>query len=100
MSPRRALATAIAMAIVPASLFFVGVSRYSEQTCRELRDKWEVTVGEETDIQKKCTKIVKSSQWRAFYLILIASILANWPVIRWLDDRQWYREWIKSEERE
>ncbi len=29
--------------------------------------------------------------------ILIASALINWPVIRWLDDRQWYREWIKEE---
>ena len=27
------------------------------------------------------------------YGILIASILLNWPIIRWLDDRQWYREW-------
>ncbi len=30
-------------------------------------------------------------------IILISSILINWPVIRWLDDRQWYREWIKKE---
>ncbi|WP_269623478.1 hypothetical protein [Prochlorococcus marinus] len=29
--------------------------------------------------------------------VLIASILINWPVIRWLDDRQWYREWIRKE---
>ncbi len=29
--------------------------------------------------------------------ILIASILINWPIIRWLDDRQWYREWIREE---
>ena len=27
------------------------------------------------------------------YAVLIASILINWPLIRWLDDRQWYREW-------
>ena len=32
-----------------------------------------------------------------FLGILIASILINWPVIRWLDDRQWYREWKKEE---
>ncbi|AAP99722.1 hypothetical protein EV08_0099 [Prochlorococcus marinus str. SS2] len=31
------------------------------------------------------------------YLILMAAILINWPVIRWLDDRQWYREWIRME---
>jgi len=29
--------------------------------------------------------------------VLIASTLINWPVLRWLDDRQWYREWIKEE---
>ena len=28
---------------------------------------------------------------------LIVSTLINWPVIRWLDDRQWYREWVKEE---
>ncbi len=27
------------------------------------------------------------------YAVLIVSILINWPLIRWLDDRQWYREW-------
>ena len=29
--------------------------------------------------------------------LYIVSVLINWPVIRWLDDRQWYREW-KGEE--
>ena len=33
----------------------------------------------------------------SLYGILIASILVNWPLIRWLDDRQWYREWIRTE---
>ena len=31
------------------------------------------------------------------YSIFIASILINWPLIRWLDDRQWYREWKREE---
>ncbi|WP_320674102.1 hypothetical protein [Prochlorococcus sp. MIT 1341] len=31
------------------------------------------------------------------FLILILTTLINWPIIRWLDDRQWYREWIKEE---
>jgi len=31
------------------------------------------------------------------YAVLIASILINWPLVRWLDDRQWYREWKKKE---
>ncbi len=31
------------------------------------------------------------------FAVLSASTLINWPVIRWLDDRQWYREWIKKE---
>ena len=33
----------------------------------------------------------------SFYGVLLASILINWPVIRWLDDRQWYREWNREE---
>ncbi len=28
--------------------------------------------------------------------VLILSILINWPIIRWLDDRQWYKEWKKD----
>ena len=33
----------------------------------------------------------------SFLGVLIVSILINWPVIRWLDDRQWYREWKREE---
>ena len=32
--------------------------------------------------------------------VLIASTLINWPVLRWLDDRQWYREWIREESKQ
>jgi len=35
----------------------------------------------------------------SFYGVLIASILINWSVIRWLDDLQWYREWKREESR-
>ena len=31
------------------------------------------------------------------YIVLFISIFINWPVIRWLDDRQWYREWKETE---
>ena len=31
------------------------------------------------------------------YAVLIVSIFINWPLIRWLDDRQWYREWKREE---
>ena len=34
----------------------------------------------------------------SFYGVLILSILINWVIIRWLDDQQWYREWIKKED--
>ena len=34
------------------------------------------------------------------FIILIMSILINWPIIRWLDDRQWYKEWIRVEDKE
>ena len=60
MSPRRALITAVIMALVPTLLF---------ATC--------------------------SDKFPAFGL-LILSILINWPVIRWLDDLQWYREWVNK----
>ena len=30
------------------------------------------------------------------YAVFIASLVINWPLIRWLDDRQWYREWKKE----
>ena len=33
----------------------------------------------------------------SIYVALIVSILINWPLIRWLDDRQWYREWKREE---
>ena len=32
----------------------------------------------------------------AAYAIFIASVVINWPLIRWLDDRQWYREWKRG----
>ncbi len=31
------------------------------------------------------------------YVVLIVSILINWPLIRWFDDRQWYREWKRED---
>ena len=34
-----------------------------------------------------------ASEKISFYGVFIASTLINWPVMRWLDDRQWYREW-------
>ena len=40
---------------------------------------------------------VTFSEKVSLFGVLIASTLINWPVIRWLDDRQWYREWIKEE---
>ena len=51
-------------------------------------------------LQNKCKKTVKSLNWSAFYWVLVSSILINWPIIRWLDDRQWYKEWIRVEDKE
>ena len=31
------------------------------------------------------------------YIVMIISILINWPLIRWLDDRQWYRDGKREE---
>ncbi len=36
--------------------------------------------------------LINSGRYSA-YVVFIASIVINWPLIRWLDDRQWYREW-------
>ena len=33
----------------------------------------------------------------SIYGVQIISILINWPLIRWLDDLQWYREWKREE---
>ncbi len=41
--------------------------------------------------------IAISEEKLSFYLVLIVSTIINWPIIRWLDDRQWYREWEREE---
>ena len=99
MSARRAFATAASMAILPTCIFIGGISWHSEYMCTQLIDQLEVSLEKKIDIQTKCNNTLKSSQVKVFYLILLASILINWPVIRWLDDRQWYREWIRTEDR-
>ena len=40
--------------------------------------------------------VINSGRFSA-YAVLFASILINWPLIRLLDDRQWYREWKREE---
>jgi len=40
--------------------------------------------------------VINSGKFSA-YTVLIVSILINWPLIRWLDDCQWYREWKREE---
>ena len=41
--------------------------------------------------------IAFSSNKLSAFGVLIISILINWPLIRWLDDRQWYREWKRED---
>ena len=36
----------------------------------------------------------------SLYGVLIVSVLINWLLIRWLDDRQWYREWVREEDKQ
>ncbi len=40
---------------------------------------------------------VTDSEKFSVFTILSVSTLINWPILRWLDDRQWYREWIREE---
>ena len=99
MSPRRALATALVMAVFPICLFLGGTSRYSGHICDQLLENMEsTTLQQKIELQSECKKTVKRLNWSVFYWVLFSSILINWPIIRWLDDRQWYREWIKKEE--
>ena len=56
----------------------------------ELVDLW---------ILSRLNQTIKDANQNAFLWILFTSIVINWPVIRWLDDRQWYREWIKQEDK-
>ena len=98
MSPRRALATAAVMAILPTCIFVIGSNRFSAYSCRQISNKHEISYKRQRFFELECKESLKESQWLAFYYVLFTSILVNWPVIRWLDDRQWYREWIKKED--
>jgi len=99
MSPRRALATSFAMAIFPTLLFFVSPNRNSLNSCKQFSEKLIVAVERKAELNQKCQKEFKNNRSFPFSFALIASIFINWPVIRWLDDRQWYREWIKNEQK-
>ena len=96
MSPRRAMATAAIMAVVPIGIFFGGMNRLSENICDQLLDKTEISLEQKVELETNCNQVIKDSHWRAFYWVLFASIVINWPVIRWMDDWQWYQEWIKK----
>ncbi len=96
MSPRRAFSTAILLSVVPTFILFGGITKYSENICIQLSEKWEIPKTKQEELLANCNQTVKKSNWLAFIWVLFASILINWPVIRWLDDRQWYREWINK----
>ncbi len=100
MSARRALATAAIVAVFPIGIFLGSINGYSEHICEQLAKNLEVSLERQKEVQSQCNITVKTSHWNAFYLVLLASIAINWPVIRWLDDRQWYREWIRKENNE
>ena len=98
MSPRRALATAAIMAVVPTCIFFVGGSKYSVEICDQVVEQLQVPAIKKDGMKVMCNKTIQESYSNAYYWLLLTSILINWPVIRWLDDRQWYREWIREED--
>lgn len=98
MSPRRALATAAVMAVCPTIIFVGGIRKYSDHICEQFADQLKISEAISEKGGTSCIKTIEKEQWAAFYWVLLASLLVNWPVIRWLDDRQWYREWIKEEE--
>ncbi len=94
MSPRRALATAAIMAVVPSSLVFIGIKKNSEQVCNQFAEKIEAPISRKQELEGKYNKEIANDPWVKFYLILLFSSIINWPIIRWLDDLQWYSEWL------
>ena len=97
MSSRRALANAAIVAVFPALIFIASIDRNSVQICEQLADKVRITNQEKAAFSIECNEVANKKQWIAFYSLLFASLCINWPVVRWLDDRQWYREWIVKE---
>ncbi len=99
MSPRRALVTAFVMSLVPASFLWIGIGRFSESICSHLSENIEVSSVKQKTLQSKCRQATEDRSLFPLYSIFFLSALFNWPVIRWLDDRQWYREWIREEDK-
>ncbi len=97
MSPRRALATASILAVMPACIFLFTVNRHSSEICNILSESPELNIERQKQIKGRCNQIVENYSWNSIYWVLLASTFINWPIIRWLDDRQWYREWIRKE---
>ncbi len=96
MSPRRALATATAMAIVPSLIFASPFVSPSQSFCNKFISQLNFTSDQHEELTYKCNQIINYDFRNTFGWLVITSILLNWPLIRWLDDRQWYREWIKN----
>ena len=97
MSPRRALATAAVMAVFPTVAFLVAINGLSDHVCAQFIEKLDTPLEDKKELRIKCNITVQNSNCVTFYWVLFASILINWPLIRWLDDQQWYREWIQKE---
>ena len=100
MSSRRALANAAIVAVFPALIFIASIDRNSVQICEQLADNVRISNEKKVEFRLECNEVVNKKQWIAFYSLLFASLCINWPVVRWLDDRQWYREWISKENSE
>ena len=97
MSSRRALANAAIVAVFPALIFIASIERNSVQICEQLVDKISIPNEKKGEFRLECYEVANKKQWIAFYSLLFTALCINWPVLRWLDDRQWYREWIAKE---
>ena len=96
MSPRRALATAVVMALIPSLIFLVSVDRFSIMICDQINGELQIAEGKKEHLDIKCMDVLTREKSSLFYWILITSVFINWPIVRWLDDLQWYKEWMRK----
>ncbi len=97
MSSRRALINAGIISSIPLLIFLLSNPLKSENICNSLSDKPSIPLASRNDFKISCNKLLYNNNLAYFPLTFLASTLINWPLIRWLDDRQWYREWLKED---
>ena len=97
MSSRRALLNAGIISLIPSLIFLLGINLNSRNICNTLSNQSEINLASKQSLKISCNKLLYKGHLSYFYLTLLSSTLLNWPIVRLLDDRQWYREWMKDD---